>query len=898
LSFIMSVHDLPVFAIADRSTTPALSWLGWLAAQAANEMLVAAALTLVGAMWVAQARPGKFSRSVRFVAWILGLLGLVASGAALVAGLRAGPWTGLIVKLAVAGLLFGGSVAIQWRTPRRRRLKPVATNTGDLDRLRLLAAAVAASEDGVMIAEVGREQDPRLRIAFANPAFERMTGYSSHEAVGLSPSVLADDAEPESHDLIRRALRGSEPARLEVPSRRKDGSSMWTEWQVVPVADETGQLTHSIAVLRDTTLRRRAEQAVRESEARFRGLFEQSADAILVIDGNGRIADANRRACHCLGYSPEELARMHMTDLEAGSRFVDIGPGETFTAENWYRRKDGSEFPVEVRYAVLESAGQRLKLALVRDVTRRRTAEQTLREREELLRNIIANIPCGVFWKDRNSIYLGCNDQVAKDHGLDGPNQVIGRTDYELCVSQSDATFYRDCDQRVMQSGEPIVNLEEAQSRPGGILTTLLTSKVPLRDASGEIVGIVGVYQNITERKRLEAQLQQAQKMEAVGRLAGGIAHDFNNLLTIIRGNADLLRSPLPSGTLPADLIDDLRHAADRAAALVRQLLMFSRRQPARPEIVDLNEVVGRLAGLLGRLLGERITVETRLAPGAVTIRVDQSHLEQVVMNLAVNARDAMPDGGILTLGTEVGEGGDSEPCGRVARLTVSDTGVGMTDQVKAQIFEPFFTTKGPDKGTGLGLATVFGIVEQAGGRIRVASAPGAGTKFRIAFPWFDGQPSPVNATPLPLAVPERPLARSASILLVEDEDAVRKLARLTLEGRGYAVTDAPDGESALQLLTSDRHVDILVTDMTMPGIDGRELAGQVRARRPGLGVVFVSGYVPDTGRLTEIPGAIFLPKPFTPSDLLRAVGRVAPRHSRDSDVPVNRFAGSVPSLT
>ena len=781
---------------------------------------------------------------------------------------------------------------------RGKRINPI-TPTSDLARLQLLAAAVTASEDGLMIAQVGRDQDAQLRIVFANPAFERLTGYSSHEAVGLSPSVLADDAEPESLDLIRRALRGATSERMEVPSRRKDGSSMWTEWQVVPVADESGRLTHSIAVLRDTTLRRSAEQALRESEARFRGLFEQAADAILVIEDGGRIVDANRRACHCLGYSTEELARMRVIDLDAGSRFVDIGPGETFTAENWYRRKDGSEFPVEVRYAVLEAGGRRLKLALVRDVTRRRTAEQALREREELLRNIITNIPCGVFWKDRNSVYLGCNDQVAKDHGLESSDQVIGRSDYELCLSRSDATFYRECDQRVMQTGEPIANLEESQTRPGSIVTTLLTSKVPLRDAAGTIVGIVGVYQDITERKRLEAQLQQAQKLEAVGRLAGGIAHDFNNLLTIIRGNADLLHCPPPNGTEPFELIDDLRHAADRAAALVRQLLMFSRRQPARPEVVDLNEVISRMSGLLSRLLGERIVVETKLNPGAVTIRVDQSHLEQVVMNLAVNARDAMPAGGILTLGTELGEGGDdNQSDDRIARLIVSDTGVGMTERVKAQIFEPFFTTKGPDKGTGLGLATVFGIVEQAGGSIRVASSPGAGSRFCIELPWCDGPPSTVSATPLPSAVPERPLARCVSILLVEDEEAVRKLARITLEGRGYHVTDAPDGESALRLLTLDHPVDILVTDITMPGIDGRQLAEQVQRCRPGLGVVFVSGYVADMARLNDLPGAIFLPKPFTPSDLLRAVGRVVPLPSSEADSSTNRCATALSGLT
>jgi len=249
------------------------------------------------------------------------------------------------------------------------------------------------------------------------------------------------------------------------------------------------------------------------------------------------------------------------------------------------------------------------------------------------------------------------------------------------------------------------------------------------------------------------------------------------------------------------------------------------------------------------------------------------------VMNLAVNARDAMPDGGVLTLATEIVRGAESgEVRDQVVRLTVADTGVGMSDHVMAQIFEPFFTTKGPDKGTGLGLATVFGIVQQAGGRIGVESTPGVGTTFRISLPWCDDPPNGLAVTPLPLVIPDRPASRGACILLVEDEDAVRKLARITLEGRGYSVTDAPDGETALGLLTPDRRLDVLVTDMTMPGIDGRELAGQVQALRPGLGVVFVSGYVPDAARLDGIPGAVFLPKPFTPSDLLRAVSRALPR--------------------
>jgi two-component system cell cycle sensor histidine kinase/response regulator CckA len=801
----------------------------------------------------------------------------------LAAGFANGSSISTVLKLAGALVLWCLTLAILRRDRRRRSGEAVLIE--QLDRLRLLAGAVTASEDGVMIAEAGRGENPRLRIVFANPAFERMTGYSMDEAVGLSPSILADDAEPAALEEIRSALRGTVPIRLEVPGRRKDGSQMWTEWQIVPVADSWGNLTHSVAVLRDTTLRRSAEQALRESEARFRGLFEQAADAIFVLDNKGRIVDANRRACHCLGYTSAELTQMTMAELDAGSRFVDLGPGETFTAENWYRRKDGTEFPVEIRYAALEEGGRRLKLALVRDVTRRRSAEKALREREELLRNIIANIPCGVFWKDLNSVYLGCNDQIARDCGLEDSRQVVGKSDYELCCSREDATFYRDCDQEVMRSGEAILNLEESQTRAGGVVRTLLTSKVPLRDSSGDIVGIVGVYQDITERKLLEEQLQQAQKMEAVGRLAGGIAHDFNNLLTIIRGNADLLRTRPLAEPRSTELLDDLRLAADRAAALVRQLLMFSRRQPARPEIVDLNEVVSRLGGLLSRLLGERIAVETRLAAAPVTTRGDYSHLEQVVMNLAVNARDAMPQGGVLTLRTEVRDTGDHGPhSGRQAVLTVTDTGIGMTEEVKQQIFEPFFTTKGPDKGTGLGLATVFGIVEQAGGRISVTSAPGAGTTFQIVLPWCAGLPGRPEVTPPPLAVPERAAGRGTSVLLVEDEDAVRKLARITLEGHGYSVTDAPDGETALRLAAQDRRFDVLVTDMTMPGIDGHDLAGRIRTLRPELGVVFVSGYVPDLAPLEDIRGADFLPKPFTPSDLLRAVSRAVPRAPSGAD--------------
>ncbi len=799
------------------------------------------------------------------------LVGVFAATAALAGAARVlesvGAGVSALAVASAAALAWYGAVAL-WRS----------VPTGDAP-APLFDAALAACRDGVVI--VATDARAGVRIVYANPAFEHLTGYSNEEAMGLSPSVLVDEGD--SLAAVRGALLGAEPVRAEVPGRRKDGRRVWAEWQIVPVTDAGGRHTHSIAVLRDITERRRAERALRESEARFRGLFEQAADAILVLDRGGRIVDANHQACHTLGYTRDELTALDASTLEWKDGAPGGGTGETMTAESAYRRKDGTTFVAEVRYAVIAAAGGQVSLAMFRDVTRRRRAEQALREREELLRDVIAHIPCGVFWKDRSSVYLGCNERVARDHGLADPEQVVGRTDYDISSQSEEAQFYRDCDAQVIESGRPILDLEEHMTRPDGTRAALLTSKVPLLDARGEVVGILGVYTDITDRKRLEEQFRQAQKLEAVGRLAGGVAHDFNNLLTVIRGNAELL-APSFKGA-DAALLDDLILASDRATALVRQLLVFSRRQPARVEVLDLNEVVGALSGLLRRLLGARVAVEIVVADAPVTVRADRSHLEQVVMNLAVNARDAMPGGGTLTVRTGTAEG----PPGRLARLTVSDTGTGMTDEVRARIFEPFFTTKGPDKGTGLGLATVFGIVQQSGGTIEVESAPGAGTTFRVDLPWVPGRASGLIVTPAPRSGERR--ARRVSVLLVEDQDAVRKFARMALEGQGHEVVEADSGEAALELVRAGTRFDALVSDVVMPGIDGRELAARVRARRPGVGVVLMSGYAPDSDQIEPLEGAVFLPKPFPPADLFSALQKALRQVGRSRDPVLGQWS-------
>jgi signal transduction histidine kinase/CheY-like chemotaxis protein len=399
----------------------------------------------------------------------------------------------------------------------------------------------------------------------------------------------------------------------------------------------------------------------------------------------------------------------------------------------------------------------------------------------------------------------------------------------------------------------------------------------------GQIEGplLARVIRHAISRNALEEQLRKSQRMEAVGRLVAGVAHDFNNLLTVILGTADLLLH----GTGPADPrqagLGEIKSAAERAAILIRRLLAFSRQQVLEPRVLDPNSLIGELEGLLRRLIGEDVELRTRLAPDLGTVRADPGQLEQVILNLAVNSRDAMPGGGTLTLETanvELDEAyardHPSVRPGPYVMLAVSDTGVGMDAATRAHIFEPFFTTKGRDQGTGLGLATVHGIVSQSGGYIWLYSEPGKGTTFKIYLPRVDEPPAPAAAAD----VPTRELTGSETVLVVEDEDAVRALMRLTLEARGYQVLAAASPKEALELVA--RHpgsIPLVVTDVIMPGMSGGELAGRLAALRPEIRVIFVSGYTDDTIAHQGVldPGVHFLQKPFTLEGLARKVREV-----------------------
>jgi two-component system cell cycle sensor histidine kinase/response regulator CckA len=625
-----------------------------------------------------------------------------------------------------------------------------------------------------------------------------------------------------------------------------------------------------------------AEEQLRQSEERYRSIAEDSLQGI-AIQQDGFFRYANGALARMFGYaSPEELIGCPWEVLVvpedrpvlAGRVAAGLGGQDVPRHHGWRGlRKDGTTLWAESALSVIPWQGRPAILSFVIDVSERRRAEEALRERQALLQNVLAHIPLAVFWKDRLGAYLGCNEQFARDVGLPCPAAVVGKTDLDLPGTREEAEGVRRSDAAVLASGRPLLNVEETRRRPDGAQSLLLTSKVPLRDAKGEVLGVLGIHADVTEQRRLQEQLRQSQKLEAVGRLAGGVAHEFNNLLTALAGHAELLQGALQADDALREHVAEIRKAADRAAALTRQLLALGRKQVATPAPLDLNAVVSGLEGILRGLVGEDVTLTTRTAPGLWLIWADAGQLEQVLINLVVNARDAVPGGGEITVETRnvphAGPGGNG-PC---VLLAVRDTGCGMDRATRERLFEPFFTTKGVGKGTGLGLSTVYGIVKQSGGHIEVESEPGRGSSFKVSLPRLDGD-GQGQAEPAP-AAPER---GGETVLLVEDEDMVRNLARRILRMQGYKVLEARHGVEALEV--AERHgepIHLLLTDVVMPLLGGRQLADRLLPQRPGLKVLYMSGYADDAVLRHGVFEAEvdFLQKPFSPDVLVRKLREV-----------------------
>jgi PAS domain S-box-containing protein len=734
------------------------------------------------------------------------------------------------------------------------------------------------------------------RILYASPSHGRALGYEPQELIGVNMADLIHvDDRPEATARLGDALGGTPSTASESRIRCKDGSWVLVEGIATPIHGEDGEVTMLLATSRDVTARRRAEEALRAAERRYRSLVEQLplVTYIDALDAESSNIYTSPQIEPLLGYTTAEWAN----DRELFVKTLHPEDRDRVLAEHAWTHATCE--PLRTEYRLIARDGRVVWLqdeaVVVRDdegtplflqgylldITERKAAEQALAERENLLQTIIETEPECVKLIGTDGTLQEMNRAGLEMIEADSLEQVAGRDVAEL-IAPEHRTAFRALTQKALAGGSGHLEFELIGLK--GARRWMETHAVPLRAPSGEVRAALSVTRDVTRRRQLEEQLTQAQKLEAVGRLAGGIAHDFNNLLTGILGYSDLLRAALPEDDPRRADADEVKKAAERAASLTQQLLAFSRRQVLQLRVVDLNRIVEEMDRMLRPLIGEDVELVMACAPHLGRVAADPGQIEQVIANLVVNARDAMPAGGRLVIETanvyvdeELAAGHPAEirPGPHVV-LSMTDTGVGMDTETQARAFEPFFTTKDVGKGTGLGLATVYGIVKQSGAAIWVYSEPGEGSSFRIYFPRVDDE--------VELSV-EPPVSSASengteTVLVVEDERLVRDLIAEELSRRGYSVLTALNGADALALAeTHDGGIDVVVTDVIMPEMGGLELTQRLTALRPGIRVVYMSGYS-ERAVTDDVGPWPLLQKPFSTGSLagkIREVLDVAP---------------------
>jgi two-component system, cell cycle sensor histidine kinase and response regulator CckA len=739
--------------------------------------------------------------------------------------------------------------------------------------------------------------DAEGRIILVNAQMERLFGYDRNELLSQPIEVLVPEPLRARHRGYRASYvtrPGVRPmgAMLELHCIRKDGTEFPVEINLSSVNTPDGLLVSTS--IRDVT-------ELRRTEKRYRGLLDAAPDSMVVVDGDGRIVLVNSQTERLFGYGRAELIgqpvellvperywvrhRQHRSAYDARPQFRPMGSG----LELFGQRKDGTEFPVEISLSPQQVEGETLVSGTIRDATARKRAETALRESEANLRSVIEGA-FGMFRARPDGSLLRVNQVLVEILGYADEGELLSRN------LKSDIYTEGAFDNRAFARPTPQGRREKTEAlwrrRDGKVITVELTGRT-LVDDSGQPACVEAVVEDVTHSRNIEQRLSQVQKMEAVGRLAGGVAHDFNNLLSVIIGYVEMLREGLEPGSALRDRADQVAVAAERATTLTRQLLTFSRQQANEPQVVSLNDIVRNLDSILDRLIGEDVEVSVVLDPAAGCARVDPGQLEQVIMNLVVNARDAMPRGGKLTLETGTREF-DDEYCRRNAEakpgsyvtLAVSDNGCGMDATTVQHIFEPFFTTKRKGEGTGLGLSTVYGVVKQCGGFINVYSEVGMGTSFIVYLPAAQGTALAAPPKKTRVVVP----GGNETVLIVEDEDAIRRLAVNVLEGKGYRVLQAGNPEEAIAAVKEAGAVpDLLVTDVVMPKMSGPELAALLTETHPGIRVLYVSGYTADAivnhGVLEA--NTEFLAKPFSPSMLTQKVRDVLDRGKANAGVVI-----------
>ncbi|MDA8019611.1 MAG: PAS domain S-box protein [Thermoanaerobaculia bacterium] len=633
---------------------------------------------------------------------------------------------------------------------------------------------------------------------------------------------------------------------------------------------------------------------------RARAIFESAVDGMITIDETSAIRSVNPAALRIFGYEADEVlgenVKMLMPEphhsnhddyvsnyLRTGEKRI-IGKGREVEG----RRKDGSTFPMDLAVSELRLGDSSWFLGIVRDVTTRQETAEELRRERDFAESLVETAQAIVLVLDAEGRIVRFNRYMEEISGIP-LEEVRGKNWFQTFIPPSERARIRGVFDTSLL-GSPTRGNVNAILTASGEQRDIEWFDTVLRDTEGNVSGILAVGQDLTPRRALEEQVRQAQKLEAIGRLAGGIAHDFNTLLGSIAGYAEILAESLEDDADQHKAARQIVRAAERGAALTRQLLAFSRRQVLYPKVVDLNAVVEDMGGLLQRLVDTGVELARRLADERLPVRVDATQVEQVIMNLVINACDAMPDGGRIEIATCRSDASRCSDCtGGCCQLRVSDTGIGMDDKTKSRIFDPFFTTKETGKGTGLGLATVYGIVTQSHGRVRVESRVGEGSSFIICFPYASEEDAADDVAPRDL-VTGLGGHGNETILLVEDDLMFRNLLAEVLEKRGYRVWVAEDAAEALALYRRDETLpDLLVSDISMPGeMNGSDLATTLRAEDATLPVLLMSGYTDETLPADDEAGAEtgpskFIQKPFSTADFLAAVRELLSASDDDS---------------
>ena len=783
-----------------------------------------------------------------------------------------------------------------------------------VDALRRSERRLKATQDnaGVGIHEV----DARGHYLGINDTFTRMSGYTMADLAGRNLfDFIADEADRgRARENFARLVRGEIEVYADARAYvGKHGRRWWAEMRTTAVRDEDGRFLYGVRVVEDVTARKQAEDALRETAERYRLVARATNDAIWDWD---LVADRilwNEAVGTLFGYGeagPETgghwwIERIHPEDVgrvEGGIRGAIAGTGEHWTAEYRFRRADGGYADIFDRgYVLRDDRGRAVRMiGAMLDLTGRKRVEEALRESEARFRHMADSAPALIWTTDADGRVVFANRHFDRLFGRPAW-EMLGRGWASIVLPEDlgpfRATFLdalrarrpfraemrvRDKDGQVRWmrcDGVPrldeagaflgytgcAVDITEARSAADTLEARVAERTAELRHALGQL------HEEVLERERAEEELRQAQKMEAVGQLTGGIAHDFNNMLQGIVGSLELVRARLAQGRAPdaERFVAAAMGAAQRASSLTHRLLAFARRQALDPKPVDVNRLVAEMQELIRRTVGPGIAVDAVLHEGLWPTLGDANQLENALLNLAINARDAMPQGGRLAIETANARPGDAggvgEPptAGDHVRIAVSDTGMGMSAEVAARVFEPFFTTKPLGQGTGLGLSMLYGFIKQSGGHVHLDTAPGRGTTVRLYLPRH--HQSTEHAAD-EAADPAAHAAAGGTVLLVEDEQLVRDLATETLEALGYRVLQAADGDAALRALHSAERVDLLVTDVGLPGMNGRQLADAAREHRPGLKVLFITGYAhtaaPEAADALG-PGMALIGKPF-----------------------------------